>query len=249
MSTIPPTPSAYPHRIAIIGGGITGLAAAHRLVELLPNAKLSLFEASSRLGGVLETIERDGFLIERSADNFLATPTAAVDLCRKLEMERDLVPTDESRRRAFVVHRGQLVPVPQGFYLMSPRKLWPILRTPLLSLGGKLRLLSEPFVPRGPASAPVRNPEPRTPNPRDDESVASFARRRLGREVFERIVQPLVAGIYTADPEKLSMAATMPRFLEFERSHGSLLRATLWHRSTARVAILDAAQRFQRPNV
>jgi oxygen-dependent protoporphyrinogen oxidase len=220
MSSIPPSPSAFPPCIAIIGGGISALAAAHRLLELLPDARLSLFEASNRLGGVLETVERDGFLIERSADNFLAIPAAAVDLCRQLGMESELIPTDESRRRAFVVRGGQLIPVPEGFYLMSPRKLWPILCSPLLSLGGKFRLLTEPFIKRGPAS---------------DESVASFARRRLGREVFERVVQPLVAGIYTADPEKLSMAATMPQFLELERSHGSLLRATLWRRSAGSV--------------
>jgi oxygen-dependent protoporphyrinogen oxidase len=113
-----------------------------------------------------------------------------------------------------------LVPIPEGFYLMSPRKLLPILRSPLLSLRGKLRLLAEPLIPRGPIALRNLNSPP-------DESVASFARRRLGREVFERFVQPLVAGIYTADPEKLSMAATMPQFVEFERTHSSLLSATL----------------------
>jgi protoporphyrinogen/coproporphyrinogen III oxidase len=211
-----------PHspRIAIIGGGISGLAAAHQLLELLPQVVLSLFEASNRLGGVLETIERDGYLIERSADNFLTAPPAALDLCRRLGMENELVPTDESRRRAFVVRKGRLVPIPDGFYLMSPRKLMPILRSPLLSLRGKLRLLVEPLVLRGPIAS--RNSDPQT-----DESVASFARRRLGREVFETFVQPLASGIYTADPEKLSMAATMPQFVEFERTYSSLLRATL----------------------
>jgi protoporphyrinogen/coproporphyrinogen III oxidase len=211
-----------PHspRIAIIGGGISGLAAAHQLLELLPQVELSLFEATNRLGGVLETIERDGFLIERSADNFLTAPPTALELCRRLGMENDLVPTDEFRRQAFVVRKGRLVPIPDGFYLMSPRKLMPILRSPLLSLRGKLRLLIEPLVLRGPIAS--RNSDLQT-----DESVASFARRRLGREVFETFVQPLIAGIYTADPEKLSMAATMPQFVEFERTHSSLLRATL----------------------
>jgi oxygen-dependent protoporphyrinogen oxidase len=214
------TTAPHSPRIAIIGGGITGLSAAHRLLELLPDAQLSLFEASNRLGGVLETIERDGFLIERSADNFLTSPPAALDLCRRVGMENELVPTDESRRRAFVVRNGQLLAIPEGFFLMSPRKLLPILRSPLLSLCGKLRLLAEPLVPRGAIALSNDNPPP-------DESVASFARRRLGREVFERFVQPLVAGIYTSDPEKLSMAATMPQFVEFERTYSSLLHATL----------------------
>ena len=109
---------------------------------------------------------------------------------------------------------------------MSPRKLWPLLTSPVLSLAGKLRLLAEPFVLL----------KGRAGREGDDESVASFARRRLGRETFERLVQPLVAGIYTADPEQLSMAATMPQFLNYEHNYGSLLRATsVWqpaaHRS------------------
>ena len=218
------SPSAVPglsrKRVAIIGGGISGLAAAYRLHELLPQAELALFESSNRLGGILDTVERDGFLIERSADNFLATPAAAVDLCRQLGMESELLPTNEARRRAFVVSGGRLQPIPEGFYLMSPRKLWPLLRSPVLSIRGKLRLLAEPLFPRGQSVSA-------SSETRSDESVAAFARRRLGREVFERLVQPLVAGIYTADPEKLSMAATMPQFLEFERRFSSVLRATL----------------------
>jgi oxygen-dependent protoporphyrinogen oxidase len=110
------------------------------------------------------------------------------------------------------------MPVPDGFFLMSPRKLRPILTSPVLSLLGKLRLLAEPFI-RAPASSPQ--------SPAPDESIASFARRRLGRETFERLVQPLVAGIYTGDPEKLSMAATMPEFLDAERNDRSLLRSAV----------------------
>jgi oxygen-dependent protoporphyrinogen oxidase len=199
---------------------------------------VNVFEAANRLGGVLDTVHRDGFLIERSADNFLTKLPAAISLCRRLGIADDLQQTDEARRRALVVCHGQLMRVPDGFFMMSPRKLWPVLTTPLLSLSGKMRLLAEPFIsPRdarrvqgsgfSDPEANDLNPEPRTLNP--DESIASFARRRLGREVFERLVQPLVAGIYTADPEKLSMAATMSEFLAYEREHGSLLRATLQH--------------------
>jgi oxygen-dependent protoporphyrinogen oxidase len=206
-------PGAAP-RIAIIGGGITGLAAALRLRELLPQAKLSLFEASSRLGGVLDTAHIDGFLVERSADNFLTKQPVIMDLCRRLGLEPELLATDETRRRAFVVKGGQLLPIPEGFFLMSPQRLRPFLTSPVLSLAGKLRVLIEPFVPRGASAGPA-----------GDESVASFARRRLGQEAFERLVQPLVAGIYTGDPEKLSMAAAMPQFCQQEREHRSLLRA------------------------
>ncbi len=222
--TYVPTHATAP-RIAIIGGGITGLAAANRIHELLPHAELALFESSPRLGGVLDTVEREGFLIERSADNFLTKLPAAVELCRRLGIADTLFSSDETRRRAFVVRDGRLLPIPDGFFLMSPRKLWPILKSPILSLPGKLRLLAEPFVSRGHTPKKTLNPQPSTLNS-PDESVASFARRRLGRETFERLVQPLVAGMYTADPEKLSMAATMPEFLAIERDHGSLLRAT-----------------------
>jgi oxygen-dependent protoporphyrinogen oxidase len=172
---------------------------------------------------VLHTVQRDGFLIERSADNFLSQPTAAVDLCRRLGIADELVPTDASQRRALVVRDGELLPIPAGFYLMSPRKLTSVLKSPVLSLAGKLRLLAEPLIP--PRSFSCVTGDARGAS--SDESVFSFATRRLGRETFERLVQPLVAGIYTADPAKLSMAATMPQFLEFERQHGSLLRATL----------------------
>ena len=126
-----------------------------------------------------------------------------MDLCRRIGIADELIETDARFRRAFVVHRGRLVPVPEGFTLMSPAKIWPILTTPLLSPLGKLRLACEYL----------------TPARRDhaDESLESFAVRRFGREAFERLIQPLIGGIYTADPAKLSMAATLPQFLEMER--------------------------------
>ncbi|MEN1678744.1 MAG: protoporphyrinogen oxidase [Planctomycetota bacterium] len=218
--------SEAPLRVAVIGGGLTGLAATLRLAERLPAAELTLFESSNRVGGVLETVERDGFLIERSADNFLTKEPWALDFCRQLGLEDELLPTNEERRRALVVRAGRVVPAPEAFVLMAPKRLGPLMRSPVLSPWGKLRLACEPLVPRrnGSAASTV------------DESVASFARRRLGREAFERLVQPLLAGIYTADPERLSMAATMPQFVEQERTHGSLLRASLAEQKRQRQA-------------
>lgn len=206
-----------PRRIAVIGGGIAGLAAAHRVVELDPGASITLYEAGPRLGGSLDTERRDDFLIERGADSFITNPPFAVDLCRRIGIADQLISTNDAGRRAFVVRRGRLMPVPEGFALMAPARIWPMLSTPILSPLGKLRLALEYFVPR-------RRRE-------FDESLGSFVRRRLGREVFERLVQPLVAGIYTADPEQLSLAATLPRFIEMERSHRSLIRAALRQRS------------------
>ncbi len=211
------SPTEKPRSVAVIGGGITGLAAAHRLHELDPSVRVTLFEASDRPGGVLQTVRDDAYLLELSADNFITNVPWALDLCRRIGLAEELLETRASERRAFVVHRGKLEAVPEGFLLMAPGKIWPIVSTPILSLRGKLRLLGDWFI------------RPRENN--RDESLASFVTRRLGRETFERLVQPLVGGIYTADPEKLSLAATMPRFLEMERRHGSLIRAALKEQS------------------
>ena len=199
-----------PRRIAVIGGGISGLAAAHRLVELQPSSEVTLFEASDRVGGILETKRRDGYLIEQSADMFTTKDPWALDLCRRVGLEDQLLNTTEAYRRAFVVHRNKLVPVPEGFTLMSPAKMLPVLRTPLLSWRGKARLAWERFVARRRGDT--------------DESLHDFAVRRLGQEVYERLVQPLIGGIYTADPTKLSMQAAMPEFVAMEQEFGSLTR-------------------------
>jgi oxygen-dependent protoporphyrinogen oxidase len=234
---------ASPNRtIAVIGGGIAGLAAAHRLTEIDRDARVVLFESSDRLGGVMRTEERDGFLLEHSADMFVTHPTWAVDLCRQIGMADDLIPTDERFRRAFVVHRAKLYPVPEGFALMQPGRLRPMLATPLLSWRGKARLALEYFVPPHRVAKSPKLVSQQDTGPANkataasqlaDESLASFVQRRFGREVFERLVQPLVGGIYTADPEKLSLAATLPRFLEAEQEYGSLLRAT-WQQARGR---------------
>jgi oxygen-dependent protoporphyrinogen oxidase len=200
-------------RVAVIGGGITGLAAAHRLVELGVSADITLLEATGRLGGVLETVRREGFCVERSADNFITAMPWGLDLCRRIGFLDRLVETDQTRRRAFVVHQGRLEEIPEGFLIMAPSRIAPVLKTPVLSIRGKLRLLCEPLV--------------RARHDAADESLASFATRRLGRETYERLVQPLVSGIYTADPEKLSIEATLPRFRQMERQHGSLIRAAM----------------------
>ena len=203
-----------PHpRIAVIGGGITGLAAAHKLNQLRPEAEIHLFEANSQLGGVLQTEHRDGFLLEHGADNFITTVPWAVDFCQSIGFSDQLIETNPQHRRAFVVRRGKLHPIPAGFAIMAPSRIWPVVSTPTLSLRGKLRMACEPFVRRSQSN--------------DDESLASFVRRRLGKEVYEQLVQPLVAGIYTADPEKLSIAATLPQFQQMEQKHGSLIRAML----------------------
>jgi protoporphyrinogen/coproporphyrinogen III oxidase len=198
-------------RVAVIGGGISGLATAHRLYELDPNIDLQLYEASPRLGGSLQTERRDGFLLEWGADNFITQLPWGLDLCRRIGFEDQLVPTDSAHRQAFVVRRGRLHKIPEGFVIMAPSRIWPVITTPILSPLGKLRMAWEYFVP---AYAE-----------HEDESLASFVIRRFGRETYERLVQPLVGGIYTGDPERLSVQMTMPRFVDMEHQHGSLIRA------------------------
>ena len=204
-----------PH-IAVIGGGITGLAAAHRLCELAPTVKTTLFEAGTRVGGILNTVRRDGFLLECGADNFITNLPEAIELSRRIGCEDRLVRTNDEKRQAFVVSKGKLRTIPDGFIVMAPSKLWPIVTTPILSPLGKLRLAWEYFV---------------RSRYFDDESLASFATRRFGRETYERLIQPLVGSIYASNPDRLSLQATLPRFIEMERKHGSLIRGALRQRA------------------
>jgi len=205
-------------RVAIIGGGISGLAAAHHLRELAPAVDVVLLESGPRLGGVLHTTHQGGYLMEAAADNFLTAPPDALDLCRRLGLENQLIEPNLSHRQALVVHRGRLQPIPAGFLVMAPSQIRPLLSSPILSWRGKLRAAVEYFLPRKKGG--------------EDESLQSFVCRRFGMELFERLAQPLVGGIYTADPQRLSIEATMPRFRQMEREHGSLLRALLHQRRT-----------------
>ncbi len=205
-----------PVKLVVVGGGITGLAAAHRAVELARERaialELALIEARERLGGTIATERADGFLVEAGPDSFLSEKPWALALCGRLGVENRLVRTDDRFRKVFVWRAGRLHPLPDGFQLLAPTKLGPFVEVRLFSWPGKLRMALDLVLPRGVS---------------DDESLGAFVRRRLGREALERVAQPLVAGIYTADPDELSLAATMPRFCELERRERSMILG-LW---------------------
>jgi oxygen-dependent protoporphyrinogen oxidase len=202
-------------RVAVVGAGVSGLAAANRLQELCAAAArpldLTVFEAGQRVGGLVGTRSIAGYRVELGADSFITDKPWAVELCRRLSLEQRLIPTDERYRRSLVLKDGRPVPVPEGFQLLAPQSVAALFRSAALSWRGKLRVALERVVPRGYEDC--------------DESLAHFVRRRFGREALERLVQPLVGGIYTSDPEKLSLQATLPRFLDMEREHGSVIRA------------------------
>jgi oxygen-dependent protoporphyrinogen oxidase len=204
-------------RIAVVGGGIAGLAAAHRLVELSRDRQrpltVTLLEAGRRLGGSISTERVDGFVIEAGPDSFISEKPWALHLCERIGLTPRLIGTRDEHRRTYVVHDGRLHALPDGFLLLAPTRLWPLVTSRLFTWPGKLRMAVDLLLPRGPQHR--------------DESLGSFVTRRLGREALERVAQPLVGGIYTADPDELSLAATMPRFLEMERRFRSVIWA-MW---------------------
>jgi len=203
------------NRIVIIGGGISGLAGAHCVLELDPSAQVTILEASNRLGGTIYTEHRDGFLLERGPDSFISEKPHAIALAKRLGIESQLIQTNEEYRRSFIVRDGRLRTVPDGFQLMAPSRMWPFITSDIFSLAGKARMAADLLLPR------------KTTNGSNDESLASFVRRRLGKEALARMAQPMVGGIYTADPETLSLRATLPRFLDMEQKHRSLILAML----------------------
>jgi oxygen-dependent protoporphyrinogen oxidase len=204
-------------RVAIIGGGISGLAAAYELSNSLPSAEMTLFERTDRLGGSLWTERRDGWVIERGADSWLAAKPWATDLARELRLGDRLVTTDQATRGTFVRRGGRLHPLPEGLSGLVPTRLGPVARSSLLSAAGKARLAAEPLIATR----------------RDDgeESIASFAKRRLGWEAYDYLVEPLLTGIFAGDGERLSLDATFPQLKAIEREHGSLLRGALSRRA------------------
>jgi oxygen-dependent protoporphyrinogen oxidase len=200
-------------RTVIVGGGIAGLAAAYRLMQAVPDLAIRLIESDSRLGGKIVTDRVDGFVIEGGPDTFLSHKPRGLGLCRELGLEDRLHGTNEKIRRTYVMHGNKLHELPEGLTGLIPSRFGPMAKTGLISPLGKLRMGLDYVIP------------PRSVN--GDESLAAFVERRLGRELYDRLIEPLMSGIYAGDGEQLSLAATFPQLRQTELEHGGLIKGML----------------------
>jgi oxygen-dependent protoporphyrinogen oxidase len=208
-------------RIAIIGGGISGLAAAFALEERRQAGTplhYALYETGPRFGGVLLTEQVDGCVIEAGPDSFLSEKTWAADLCRRLDLEDQLIGSNDAERKTYILVRNELVPLPDGLMFMIPTRILPAVISPLFSASTKRRVAREWF----------QSPRPRS----GDETVASLIERHYGTEMVERLADPLLAGVYGGEASQLSVRAVLPRLAEMESKYGSLGRGMIAARKT-----------------
>ena len=220
-------------RAVIIGGGVSGLSAAYYLhgevIRSGDDIEVTLIEKDKRFGGCIVTERADGFIIEGGPDCFLSEKPWALQLCEDLGLGDRLLCTNEENRRVFILSRGTLHALPEGFMLMIPTSFTPFLKSSLISLPGKFRMAMDLFLPR------KRSDE--------EESLAQFVQRRLGDEALEKIAEPLVAGIHAGTPETMSLKSTFPRFIQLEEEYRSLILGMLARKRMAR----EFAQRRSGP--
>jgi len=217
-------------RVVIIGAGVSGLAAAMRLGELAQKnntaLELNILDEGKNPGGTVSTVVENDFLLEEGPDCFLTEKPAGMAMVKQLGLDSQLMGTNPNLSQSFILKGNRLCPIPEGFYKMAPSRLMPLMTTPLLSPLGKLRAAMEPFIP-------VRRDV-------QDESVGDFVTRRLGREVLDHLAQPLVGGVYNADPFELSLNASTPHFKDMELKHGSLLKAMAHRRMSSQKKVSGA---------
>ena len=193
-------------KVVVAGGGIAGLSCAYELSK--GGADVTVVEPD-RIGGVIRTERHGEFLIEGGPDSFIVQKPWAKELCEELGLADELIPTRS--RKVWVLYDGRLHEMPEGVFLTVPTKIWPFLTSSLISFLGKLRMGMDLILPRGPEV--------------EDESIGSFIRRRLGAEALEKLAEPIMAGIYVASADELSLRSTFPRFADLEREHRSLIKA------------------------
>jgi oxygen-dependent protoporphyrinogen oxidase len=219
-------------RIVIIGGGISGLSSAFYLQREAQRQnrqiKVTIVEGAPALGGKINTLKRDGFVIEKGPDSFLARKQPIIDLAEELGIEQQLTATNPAAGKTYILHQKKLHAMPPGLVLGVPTEIAPFVRSSLISWGGKLRALMDLVLPARPAPA--------------DESLGGFLERRVGTEVMRRIAEPLLAGIYAGDLKKLSLQATFPQFAQSERKYGSLIRGMVSNRKATAAAAKGKAK-------
>jgi protoporphyrinogen/coproporphyrinogen III oxidase len=212
-------------RVAIIGGGISGLAAALTLERSRADGAhvdYVLYESHPRLGGVVVTEHVEGCVFEGGPDSFLSEKPWARDLCRELGLEDQLISSNDAERKTYILKQGRLIKIPDGLLFLVPTKVSPVVWSPLFSLPTKLRMAQEWFHPPRKSS--------------QDESVAAMVERHYGREMVEVLADPLLAGVYGGEANQLGVQAVLPRLVEMEAKYGSLGRAMLAARKTAAAA-------------
>jgi oxygen-dependent protoporphyrinogen oxidase len=197
-------------RVAIVGGGVTGLSTAYYLSRARVPA--TLIEKDRRLGGVIQTSRIEGCVVEGGPDSFLAAKPWALDLIGELGLASQVIGSNDHRRVTYILKHGRLIPLPDGLMMVVPTKLRPLVSSPLLSWRTKLCMGLEWF----------RRPVQALP----DRSVEEFLLDHYGRESVDYLAEPLLAGVYGGDPAALSAASVLPRFVEMEAKYGSLTRGT-----------------------
>ncbi len=225
-------------RIAIIGGGISGLSAAYTIDEKRRSGtpeENDMFESSPRLGGVLVTDRVDGCLVEAGPDSFLTEKPWAADLCGKIGLGDQLIGSNDSERKTYILAKGKLVEMPDGLMFMVPTKIMPTVFSPLFSVRTKMRMAAEWFHP------------PRKASSEEDETVAQMVARHYGSEMVDLLADPLLSGVYGGEASQLSVRAVLPRFADMESKHGSLGRAMLKARNDARKKMGATSQTPARP--
>ena len=237
-------PAAGAPHVTIVGGGISGLSAAWFLQQArqqgFPHLQYTLLEKAARWGGKINTDAVAGFgdapfIVEGGPDSFITQKPWALQLARSLGLEDRLLPTNDAHRNVFVLNHGRPTPLPDGLQLIVPTRFAPFIRSPLISPLGKLRMGLELFLPAR------KNDE--------DESLAQFVTRRLGKEALDKIAEPLLSGIYNAEAEKQSLLATFPGLRQFEKEHGSLIKAMRALRQAAARSRQDPAVEQRPPSM
>ncbi len=201
-------------KVVIIGAGISGLSTAYFLkVDSAEDLDITIIEKKSTLGGNINTQKFDGYLVEGGPDSFLSEKPWAMALCKRIGLTEELLPTNAEHQKTYIYSKKKLHPMPEGLILMIPTKVMPLAYSSLLSLRGKIRMGLELFIPRRRSTS--------------DESFGHFVKRRLGREALNKIAEPFIAGVHGGDPDKMSIKASFPKFVQMEEEHGSLIKGMI----------------------